>query len=96
MLYRKNRYFEDTFTYSGSTLLILKKQKTLQLLFVIENTHNKQTIKEKDSGKNKKGIDSEVNKVVSCRKKWEKMFHVQHKADMCMCYAKQKINLAYS
>ena len=31
-----------------STLVIMKKQKTLQLLLIIENTHNKQTIKERD------------------------------------------------
>ena len=38
----KNRYFKDTFTHGASTLLIMKKQKTLQLLLIIENTHNKQ------------------------------------------------------
>ena len=42
----------------------------------------------------KKGIDSEVNKIVSCRKKWKKMFLVLHTVDMHVCYAKQKINLA--
>ena len=34
--------------YGGSTFVIIKKQKTLQLLLITENTHNKQTIKEKD------------------------------------------------
>ena len=43
----------------------------------------------------KKGIDPLVNKIVSRGKKWKKMFHVLHKVDMCACYAKQKINLAY-
>ena len=53
-------------------------------------------MKEKDYGKNKKRIDPEVNEIVSCRKKLEKMFHALHKVDMCGCYAKQKINLACS
>ena len=53
----------------------MKKQKTLQLLLITQNTCNKQTIKEKDEGKNKKGVDPEVNKIVSCVKKWKKMFH---------------------
>ena len=44
----KNRYFQDTFTHGGSTLVTVKKQKTLHLLLITENTHNKQTIKEKD------------------------------------------------
>ena len=44
----------------------MKKQKTLQLLLITKNTHNKQTIKEKDYGKNKKGIDPGVHKIVSC------------------------------
>ena len=72
----------------------MKKQKTLQLSLITENTRNKQTIKGKDYSKNKKGIDPKVNKIVSCRKKWEKMFHALHKVDMHVCYAKQKINLA--
>ena len=46
----------------------MKKQKTLQLLFITENTRNKQTIKEK----NKNGIDPEVNKTVPSGKKREK------------------------
>ena len=50
----------------------MKKQKTLQLLLITENTRNKQTIKEKDSEKNEKGIDPEVNKTVPCGKKWKK------------------------
>ena len=37
--------------------------------------------------------DREVNKIVSCGKKWKKMFYVLHKVDMRACYAKQKINL---
>ena len=73
----------------------MKKQKTSQLLLITENTHNKQTIKEKDWGKNKKGTDPSVNKIVSCRKKWEKMFHSLHKVDMHAYHAKQKMNLAY-
>ena len=32
--------------------------------------------------KNKKGIDPEVNKIVSCEKNWKKMFHALHKVDM--------------
>ena len=44
----ENRYFYDTFTYGDSTLVIMKKQETLQLLLVTKNNHNKQTIKEKD------------------------------------------------
>ena len=43
----------------------MKKQKTLQLLLITENTRYKQTIKEKDYRKNKKGIDPEINKIVS-------------------------------
>ena len=39
-------------------------------------------------------MNLEVNKIVSCRKKWEKMFHGLQKVDMRVCYAKQKINLA--
>ena len=38
--------------------------------------------------------DPEVNKIVSCIKKWKKKFHALHKVDMHACYAKQKINLA--
>ena len=72
----------------------MKKQKASQLLLITENTHNKQTIKEKARGKNKEGIDPEVNKIVSYGQKWEKMFHALHKVDMRTCYAKQKINLA--
>ena len=72
----------------------MKKQKTLQLLLITDNTRNKQTIKEKDQGKNKKGIDPEVNKIVSCGKKCKKMFHALHKVDMRACYAKQKVILA--
>ena len=53
-----------------------------------------QTIKEKDKGKNKEGIDPEVNKTVSCRKKWEKMLQALHKVDMRTYYTKQEINLA--
>ena len=44
----KNRYFYYAFTHGGSTLVIIKKQKTLQLLLIIKNTPIKQTIKEKD------------------------------------------------
>ena len=36
------------FTHGSSTLIILEKQKTLQLLLITENIRNKQTIKEKD------------------------------------------------
>ena len=43
----KNRYYE-TFTHGDSTLAIVKKQKTLQLLLITENTRNNQIIKEKD------------------------------------------------
>ena len=32
----------------------MKKQRTLQQLFITENTRNKQTIKEKDFGKMKR------------------------------------------
>ena len=35
-------------TRGGPTLVIMKKQKTLQLLLITENIRNKQTIKEKD------------------------------------------------
>ena len=59
MLYReksKNRYFLDTFPHGDSTLVIMKKQKILQLLLNTQNTHNKQTIKETDQGKNKRGL----------------------------------------
>ena len=73
----------------------MKRQKTFQLLLFTENTHNKQTIKEKDKRKNKYGIDPYVNKIVSCEKKWEKMFHALHKFVMRTFYAKQKISLAY-
>ena len=41
-------------------------------LFITENTRNKQTKNEKYYGKNKKVIDPEVNKIDSCRKKWDK------------------------
>ena len=41
------------------------------------------------------GVDPEVNKIVSCGKKWKKFFHVLHKIDIGPCYTKQKINLAY-
>ena len=34
--------------HGGSTLVIVEKQKTLQLLLTTENTRNKQTIKEND------------------------------------------------
>ena len=51
---------------------MMKKQKTLQLLLITENTRNKQTIKEKDSEKNEKRTDPEVNKIVPCGKKWKK------------------------
>ena len=63
-------------------------------MLITENTCNKQTIEGKDQRKNKKGIDPEVNKIFSCGKKWEKIFHALLKVDMCMCYAKQNINLA--
>ena len=75
----ENRHFYDTFTYGNSTLVIMKKQETLQLLLVTNNNRNKQTIKEKDYGKNKKETDPQVNKIVSCRKKLKKCF---------MCYTK--------
>ena len=45
---KSRQYFKDVFTHGGSTLVIMKKQKTLQLLLITENTHDKQTIKEKD------------------------------------------------
>ena len=61
------------FTHGSSTLIILEKQKTLQLLLITENIRNKQTIKEKDLGKNKKGIDPEVNKIVSCFMRYTKL-----------------------
>ena len=80
-------------THSGSTLVIMKKQKTLQLLVITKNTRNKQ--QKKDYGKKEKGIDPEVNKIASCGKKWKKMFHALHNVEMCTCYAKQKINLPY-
>ena len=35
-------------TRGGPTLVIMKKQKALQLLLITENIRNKQTIKEKD------------------------------------------------
>ena len=44
----KSRYFQDNFTRGGSTLAIMKKQKTLKQLLITKNTRNKQTIKEKD------------------------------------------------
>ena len=40
--------FLTYFTHGGCTLVIMKKQKALQLLLSTENTRNKQTIKEKD------------------------------------------------
>ena len=52
----------------------MKKQKASQLLLITENTHNKQTIKEKARGKNKEGIDPEVNKIVSYGKSGKKCF----------------------
>ena len=66
----------------------MKKQETLQQLLITKNAPKKQTIKEKDSGKNKKEIDPEVHKIVSCGKKWKKMFHALHKVQMRACYAK--------
>ena len=36
------------FTHGSSTLIIIEKQKTLQLLLITENVRNKQTVKEKD------------------------------------------------
>ena len=50
--------------------------------------------KKKIKVKNKKGIDPEVNKIVSYAEKSEekKMFHALHKVDMRACYAKQKVN----
>ena len=62
MLYQRKKVKVDNIFDGGSTLVIMKKQKTLQLLLITENTCNKQTMKEKDSGENKKGIVSEVNK----------------------------------
>ena len=44
----------------------MKKQKALQHLHITENNRNKETIKEKRLRKNKKGIDPEINKIVSC------------------------------
>ena len=45
----KNRlYFKDTFTHGGSTIVIMRKRKTFQLLLITENACNKQIIKEKD------------------------------------------------
>ena len=41
----KNRYFK---MFSHMVAVIMKKQKTLQLLIITKNTRNKQTIKEKD------------------------------------------------
>ena len=46
----------------------MKKQKALQHLHITENNRNKETIKEKILRKNKKGIDPEINKIVSCGK----------------------------
>ena len=43
-------------------------------MLITENICNKQKIKEKDSGKNEKGIDPKINKIVSCRKKRKKCF----------------------
>ena len=68
----------------------LSQQKTLQEN--TENTRNKQA-NEKDSGKNKKGIDPEVNKSFMRKKAETKMFHVLHEVDMHACLAKQKISL---
>ena len=48
-------------------------QKPLSIKEKIINQDNKQTTKENYWGKNKKGIDPEVNK--ENRKKWKKMFH---------------------
>ena len=50
----------------------MKKQKMLQLLLITENAGNKQTMKEKDEGEKKKGINPELNKIVSSGKKVEK------------------------
>ena len=49
-------------------------QKPLSIKEKIINQDNKQTTKEKYWGKNKKGIDPEVNKKEN-RKKRKKMFH---------------------
>ena len=49
------RYFHTWWLYSRK-----KKQNTLQLLVITENTRNKQTIKEKDKRKNIKVIDPEI------------------------------------
>ena len=38
-------------------------------------------------------MDPEVNKIVSCRKKYKKIFHALQNVDMHTCYAKQNINL---
>ena len=47
----------------------MKIQKILQLLLITKNAGNKQTIKEKDLGRNEKGINPEFNKIVSRGKK---------------------------
>ena len=57
-------------------------KKRRQILLFTYNTRNKQTIKEKDQRKNKKGIDSEVNSFMW--KKVKKFFHALHKVDMHM------------
>ena len=41
-------FFKDTSTHVGVTLVIMKKQKTLQLFLTVKNTGTKQTIKEED------------------------------------------------
>ena len=50
MLYQRKKVKVDNIFDGGSTLVIMKKQKTLQLLLITENTLNNQTkkkIKEK-------------------------------------------------
>ena len=71
-------------------------QKPLSIKEKIINQDNKQTTKEKYWGKNKKGIDPEVNKKEN-RKKWKKnvsctAFH----ACACVTLNRRSIQLAFT
>ena len=52
-------------------------------MLITENTRNKQTIKEKDYAKNKKGTDPEVHKIVSCGKKSGKKCFMRYTKFTC-------------
>ena len=58
------RYFHTWWLYSRNN----EKIEDTTTFLITQNTCNKQTTKENDSGKNEKGIDPEVNKIVLCGK----------------------------